>query len=753
MTTYLRRLPPDLRAVTALVLLWLFFFWRLFTPIAGDQASLRLGDFSGQFVAFAGYQYERFTGGEVPLWNPYNNGGFPFIADTQAAVFYPPRLITIGFASASGGWTYHALELEMTFHVLAYTLLTYLLVRRMTLGQRGSIFGGMTSALISGYGGFMSGYPPLQLAILEAATWTPLALLGILEATRSRHTNWAWFALTGTALGLSWLAGHPQTSYFITLLLIMFAGWRIFRNRSPLIVWILACSLFGLIAMGLAAVQLLPGLEYLGLTARFDFGFDAKGNGFPFHDVIQFIYPNTVSLFSPLYVGFFGLALAALAVWRKLPDSRFWLGVAVISLIWSFGANSSLYALFYQLLPGLRFFRGQERAAFLVMTSLSVLAGLGAVHAVGWHFQRDYMGARRLHTWLRRMFAVSAAVAVAAFVLWQVDSASIGEVLPEIFFGTGMIAAAAIVIPLVMIRSQNRLIPWLLIAAVAFELFTVNMDSDAVYDRTSPVDQIAIAPPELVQAAMDEVGNQPYRVDGFRGLHDNYGSLYGVQDIRGISPLFLTGAFSLIEGDISDERSWEVFAVRYVYSDWQELAVPTVIQATGHDRYGPVSLHELTDPRPFAQVMYDAWFAADDTEARAVLNNPDVDPRRTAILSQPVAISLDAARSPIPAQVIEFKPEQVIIRADTPVEGLLSVAMVSYPGWVADMDGQPTNILTNYGALTAIVVPPGEHLITLRYDPPLYRVGALLSLATLGGLCILAIIIVVRQLRRNGLHR
>ena len=63
----------------------------LLTPVAADQASLAKGDFSGQFVAFAGYQYDRMTRGEIPLWNPYNNGGLPFIADTQAAVFYPPR--------------------------------------------------------------------------------------------------------------------------------------------------------------------------------------------------------------------------------------------------------------------------------------------------------------------------------------------------------------------------------------------------------------------------------------------------------------------------------------------------------------------------------------------------------------------------------------------------------------------------------------------------------------------------------------
>ena len=53
----------DFRAIAALVLLWLLFFWRLFTPIAEDQASLRKGDFSGQFVAFAGYQYDRMSQG------------------------------------------------------------------------------------------------------------------------------------------------------------------------------------------------------------------------------------------------------------------------------------------------------------------------------------------------------------------------------------------------------------------------------------------------------------------------------------------------------------------------------------------------------------------------------------------------------------------------------------------------------------------------------------------------------------------
>jgi hypothetical protein len=164
----LRRAAPDALAISLLALLWLLFFWRLFTPVAADQASLQLGDFSGQFVAFGGYQAERMCAGEWPLWNPYNNGGFPFAADTQTAVFYPPRWVTIA-ASCAGGWSYHALELEMTAHVLFASLAMYALVRRLTSGAALTVPAGMLAALVFAFGGFMSGYPPLQLALLEAA--------------------------------------------------------------------------------------------------------------------------------------------------------------------------------------------------------------------------------------------------------------------------------------------------------------------------------------------------------------------------------------------------------------------------------------------------------------------------------------------------------------------------------------------------------------------------------------------------------
>src|SRR5690606_21496256 len=106
----------DLAAVLLLTLLWALFFWRALTPNPANQVSYPEGDFSGQFLTFAAYQARRLLAGEIPLWNPYNMARHPFLADTQAAVFYPPRLLTIAASRFTGGFTYATLQAEALLH-------------------------------------------------------------------------------------------------------------------------------------------------------------------------------------------------------------------------------------------------------------------------------------------------------------------------------------------------------------------------------------------------------------------------------------------------------------------------------------------------------------------------------------------------------------------------------------------------------------------------------------------------------------
>lgn len=739
------RQPPDRIAVALLIILWLLFFWRLFTPIRADQASLKQGDFSAQFVAFGGYQYTRWSEGEVPLWNPYNNGGLPFIADTQAAVFYPPRLLTIALVSLSGtDWTYHALELEMTFHVLFYTLTLYLLVRWMTENA----LAGFVTAIVGGYGGYLTGYPPLQLALLEAGVWLPLAVLGVFQATiphplapsPSRgegveHIRWLWLVLTGVALGLSWMAGHPQTSFFLTYLLMAYFAYRVYRLRAPLRDYLSGVALFGLIAFGVVAVTLLPGLQYLLLTSRSDLGFDAKSSGFPFQDIIQLLYPGVVSLFSPLYVGITGLVLVIIATWRRVPEALFWLAVAVFALLLSVGENSALYHLLYNLLPGLRFFRGQERAAYLVANSFAILAGLGMTALVP-------EITRRLRIGLAGLLVFCSVIIAAIFVVWLNNREGYGTVISAVVFSTLIVAVLLWFLPEIARRRNWR--P-LLALLIVFELFSVNMDAESNYDSIPPDTQLQ--PNSLLQIPLAD-NDQPFRVDGLRVLGGNFGSLYGLADIQGISPLFLTDVQEIIEDGLPDEIAWELFSVRYVYSDWEALTVPGEVLARDEDERGAVNLHRLTAQRPYALLMYDVVVVENDEAARRLLADPEFSPRETLIVEQapPIELTGDIPEG-AGATVTRYEPEALTVIANTPIPAILSLAHVDYPGWYATVNGESADILRAYGGLSAVVVPAGESMVELVFNPLTYRTGAILSLVTWAGLLILAAILVVRRIR------
>lgn len=720
----------DAIAVVLLALIWMLFFWRLFTPFNSDQVSFTQGDFSAQFVTFGAYQYARFAEGEIPLWNPYNNGGFPFIADTQSAVFYPPRLMTIGLSILSDEWTYNALQMEAVAHILFYTFLMYLFVRRLTLHSRGSVYGAFAAAVIAGYSGFITGYPPLQLALLEAAIWLPLSLLGVLEATRNTVFRWPWILVSGIALGLAWMAGHPQTALFSTYLIVAYLGYRIYMQKMHWADFIGGLLLLAVVSFGITAVTLIPGIEYLLLTGRADLGFADKGNGFPFVDLIQFILPHVVSLFSPIYIGVAGLVLVAASLRSSIKEKWFWLTVLIISLLLSFGAHTALYHALYNFAPGLRFFRGQERAAFLVMTSLAVLAGSGLNYLASNPSQGTLIAIRRFVLILTLLLA---GIALVAFTL-HVTELGTAFTLANTAIFSALILISVYAALFRLSKSVVMQMRWIaLIAAIlVFELLSVNMDRPANFDPVPAQQQISIYPTPAALAVQTSEGEQPYRVDGYRGLQGNFGSLYRVMDIRGISPLFLNSADRIINRNyISNSLAWELFAVRYIFGDEAPYSIPVETLGEYTDLTGPVWLYEILDPRPYAHLIYRADVVDSQEFALALTKDPSYRHREAIVLETEPGIDLTGEiQDSGSATIISFEPESLEINVITPENAILSLSQVHYPGWRATINDQEVPILRAYSALSAIAVPAGEHTITLWYEPRLFQIGAFVSIIT-----------------------
>ncbi len=740
-----RRIPADVLCVVLLVALWWLFFWRLFTPNTANQLSLKEGDFSGQFVAWAGYQAEQLAQGRIPLWNPFNNSGHPFLADTQAAAFYPPRLIILALTNLGGkptpGVLYSALQIEMAVHVLIASLLMYTLVRRMS-DSRYRYMGGIVAGLTFAYGGYMTGYPILEPATLGAVIWIPLAILGMHEATRHTRMNWLWLGASGVALGLSLHSGYPQLTLWSIYITVAYLAYRVYMQRRSWRVLVIGTVLFGALGGGLAAIQLLPGLQYYAQSARHaNFTFESQGNGFPLYDMAQMLFPGFITLWSPLYFGIVGTALALLAVWRRVGSAWFWAGVMLIALGLSFGHNTLIYDIFYNLIPGFSLFRQQERSAFTISVAASILTGLGAISLFD-HFQLPV----RYQQVIRVGLAIMAAAVAIFFIGWQITNTGntrLNFMAFSLFIGALTVGLFASPPNPLSVNGEGKSSwrPAALVFLIVIDLFTIGHSIDN-YD-THPVMARLPTPPlvKAVQADSDGV----YRVDGSRGLLENYGSFYDVMDIRGISPLRIDRYERLL--GIPLQRIWELLAVRYVFTDNRELPVPSSIVASGEDPLGKINLHKLADPRPFVRLVYRTWIEPDDTAALNALADPNIDVRRTAILpADPQANLPDQAPADAQARLLNYAPESFTIQTTSATPAILDVSQVNYPNWTATIDGSSVTVLRANVALMAVVVPAGTHTVQFTYRSPLYEIGALITFVTMIGGLLIGIVIWRRRI-------
>ena len=417
--------------------------------------------------------------------------------------------------------------------------------------------GAFIAAIVFTFGGYLTAYPSQQLAILETDAWLPLILLCLSRAfevsprpampaksawQREKFARLREPALAGVCFGLALLAGHPQSAFYLLLVSLAFAlysgrlqhRWR-WRDIG------LACLCFLSVALGVAAAQWLPSLEFMQVSSRSNLGYTDYARGFELQDPLQVLLPGSVSLYSPLYLGIapLGLVIAALYLPRRVPRAvRFWLALALVGLMLSFGGNLFLYPLLYLFVPGFQLFRQQERAAFVVAFALAMLSGYGALALTQ---SLAYDAHRRLRALLR--LCVAAALGAALLFVLIYFAWMQFELNPQSPFRAATSQAAWLALMLTLfaavlgLRVRTRLrrsaVLVLLIALSVLDLFTVNWHNNF---QASPPDAQTRAPEYLRPVVAD---NSLFRTYNEFRLFGNFGDLFGLEDTGGASPLRL----------------------------------------------------------------------------------------------------------------------------------------------------------------------------------------------------------------------
>jgi hypothetical protein len=714
---------------------WLF-MWRLFVP-GSARYYLESGDFVDQFYAFASFETASLAHGKLPLWNPFAYSGSPFWADVQAAVAYPPSLLTaVGSALATGRMPYLALEIEAVAHLALAGAFTYLFIRRVSSSRSGALVG----ALAFGLGGYLTGYPVLQLAVLESNAWLPLGLLGVAMMIDARPRKGA--IVTAFALGMGILAGHPQSALYMIALLAAYAAWRTWPWRSTVLGTWIALGGAVLLALGLSAAGWLPALEYMRLSNRAAVDYATVAHGFPPRELLGVALAG-ITKWSPLYVGVLPLLLAAAAAIRSVVhragawrEGRFWTALAGLALALSLGGRGFLFDVFYVAVPGFDMFRGQERSAFLFSFSLAVLAGLGFA---AW---RRCDAACAVDRIVGRGGALLAALGLFVVFLGSPDTSRLGARL-------ALLGLAAVV--LAALRSRGRVSGTALLAVsvglIFLDLFAVG----------SEVNMQPGAPGELQAAAAIDSMKQglAQRVQNEDRLPRNFGVLHRIESTYGASPLRPQSYDTLYEGlaAAAEPRLWQLLAVRDVFTTRDEIDVPARIV---HEETGEQVgyLHRLDAPSPYAWLASEAVRTPDESAALSVLSDPDTDVHHTVTLiestastagdqteSAPAAAAPDVPGNSGSVKVLERHAGLLRAAVNTPAPAWLVVSEVFYPGWRAEIDGHETDIVRADVALMAVAVPAGQHEVRLWFTAPLVTSGIVVSLATailLAGLAALA---------------
>ena len=743
--------------------LCMLFFWRDLTPVLADRRAFEPGDFVQQFYAFARYEAARWQSGQLPLWNPYSFSGHPFLADIQAAVFYPLSLLTV-LVTAAGRFSYRALELEALIHYPLAAIFTYLLARRLT----GSRVGGLVAAITFTFGGYLTSYPPLQLAILETQVWLPLLLLCLdVAADRLEHgeprSAIRWVVIAGLVFGVSLLAGHPQAA-----LLVGYAGlgywlfrvwprpftrdWRWWRRPLGLLL------LWGLIGVGMAAVQLIPSAEYVALSVRSGIGFDEAGGGFQPYDFIQMIYPAIGGRFASLYFGLLPLGLAAFALVRVRrdpdlsPTARRTIGflgwVVLVSVLISLGKIFGFYQFLYLFAPGWRLFRGQERVIAWVALSLALLAGYG----VAWLCQRwsasragrqagsedtdeGWLHPHSAEGWLAWGYGLGAVIALvfagAFFVQLQSGrDAAWGFVSASVFLALFLALAA------LAVRSRS---PALLVAVLFLDLLTYNPSHHA-----APPSSVDLTPyRDLLAVPLADSG--VFRIKNDDVLPVGYGLLHNLEDIGGPSPLRLKQYEEWLKR-LPPDRAWRLLNVKYVASWQQFLDLPSerIAEAPGSDKK-PIYLYRVLEPLPRAWLTGRVILEPDMEKTYQWLTAEGFDPARQVVLaSQPDGFkATENCGGTVDWRLRE--PEHLALHVAVDAPCVLVLSELDYPGWRATVDGVSAPILRTNGILRGLALPSGEHQVAFDYRPVSVSAGAVISVLTLA----LAAVLLVWGWRKN----
>jgi hypothetical protein len=750
--------------VALLALLVGAFLWPLFQPLLVPHNGLvRMGaDIFAEFYPQKHFLRESLRAGHLPLRNPYTFSGTPFLANCQvSALFYPDVALWLLLPLPWG------FAVDQALHLLLAGVGMALLVRDYTQSRPAAL-----AAAISFIFGsfFLSKVLAGHLPLMQTMTWLPWLMLCYERAiARDRFSRWSLAA--SLLLALSLLAGYPELDLIIVVALVARLVWEWPARRGSRAPLLANTLLPILLAAGVAAIQLVPTLEFISQSLRFDTVWETiRGRSLPpanlltllMPDVLgNVIYHNTVeasmSFDTAAYSGVVSVVLggAALYVTRDR-RARFYGALAVLGVFLALGGYNPLYRVLW-VLPGLHQVAMPGRFITLWVFALPVLAGfgvrllldpgaaprrvrsaglgalvVGAAGLLGWAAMAAFHA--RLADYARR--AILARYPSPAGPLSKIDSLLATQAHGLVIFGVLTLCAGGLLLACRDASPASR--SRLAYAAVLLAL------CDLAGLNFKYVAGTGLGAPEAAggYAAVLAADPEPHRVMPLPGngiLTNGYIQTH-TPSVLGYDPIILADYMRyLAAADGVSVTSLDPHQpmISHYDSPLIDRLNAKYVLSSGTLTDPALTLVSDSEPKiyrkahyaPRAYLVHDVETQPDVAQALARLARTDYG-RLATVSSGDVPSQEPTSPEGVPT-FTEPSPETIVVHAAPKAAGLLVISETYDRDWRAVVDGRPTPVLKADVVLCGVALTAGPHVVELEYRPLSLPVGALISLASL----------------------
>jgi hypothetical protein len=623
-------------------------------------------DMMDQFFPCRFFISECLQNGQLPLWSPYINYGYPFHADPQSGAFYP---VTWLF-SLLGGYNVYTIAAEYLLHILIAALSFYAFLRQFKVSRLSATTFGITYALS---GVFISNAQHLTWVVSMA--WMPLVLLMFCRLLHEPKLQsalafslTAYFFMTGGYPGFAIILFYFLVVYGLAYFIRLISISDNYTAQNTGLALIVGAVMFALISSGFfySIIQAMPDIarsKPVTLAEANSIAFTPQAAVsflFPFvNSSVSYAYTTDTDIsMTNIYMCIFFFPLFTLGLWKTQRNSfqTMLLLFGAVCLLAALGNVTPIRLWMYQYLPGMNVFR--HAAIFRAITVLSFL-GVAAV-GFDWLIQAQTSSKKRLVTfslWVMLIFLI-----VVLFSLARQENEPIqllNSLAPSVILEFNRSASIAshfttqATFQLIVVSLFFALFIWLKTEFKKYILAAILLiDISVAAYLNLPSTVISDIAPRSLQAELDKFPK------GF--------------PVPSLTPI---GEFEHISNASTDPMWFNISFFKKTPS-WG-----------GFNNFYPKGIDDLKET-----------------------------PTEKFVKQQSVVFTADSLTNTTLA-IQKFRPGYIQLSYEAKQPVPLTLLQSNFKGWEANCDGQPLPISKVYMNFMQCEIPSGRHQVTYIYNP------------------------------------